>query len=185
MENNSKELWDNFKKTITEAVKETRPEILETAWNSNPERTQFYFDNLLPMVAKKMKLGYEKEKVFRVDAVFYKKAKNGYQVPIVFIESENNAYDTETEIYKLCCLNAPLKIIFICQVWTEAIKKEITEDYWNYIIEAFVEENILVGYLGVIVAEWMEEGLKFYTFAYNEKGKIVEEDIIVINNTQV
>ena len=180
MKFNSEQLWAVFKKMLTETLNETPIEIVGDAWNSNPERTKFYFDFLLPKIANKMKFNYEKEKVFRVDAVFYIKAENGYQVPIVFIESENNADDTETEIYKLCCLNAPLKVIFICQEWTEKRKKEITEEYWDYIIDAFVKENLLVGYLGVIVAEWMDD-LKFYSFAYNENGKMVEEQTIIAN----
>ena len=120
-----------------------------------------------------MQLDFEKEKVFRVDGIFYKKAKNDFKVPIIFIESENNLDSTETEIYKLCCLNAPLKIIFICHEWSEEKKEDTTEGHWDYIINDFKQENILIGHLGVIVAEWMDE-LKFHSFSYNENGGITK-----------
>jgi len=177
MKHNSAELWIDFTNALKQEIEGTHIDILGTAWESNAKRTSFYLELLLPKIATKLNLGFEREKTFRVDATFYRKAANDYQVPIIFIETENNSSTTETEIYKLCCLNAPLKVIFICLEWNNESRKDITEDYWQYIIDAFVAENRLVGHLGVIVAEWMDT-LKLHGFAYNEKGKIDEEKII-------
>jgi hypothetical protein len=179
MKNNCIDQWNSFKNALSQAVTETPLEDASNAWNSSSERTQFYFDFLLPKVSHLMELGFEKEKLFRVDAVFYKKANNGYQIPIVYIESENNVQSSYEEIYKLCCLNAPLKILFICVPWTPENKKLIVDDDWQYIVQDFASEDSLQGYLGIIVAEWMEEGLKFYALYFDQNGNLSDEGVLV------
>jgi hypothetical protein len=178
MKHNSIEVWRDFKASFAKSIEETPFETLKDAWQSSTNRTEFYLDQLLPNVAKKLSLSYEREKTFRVDGILSKIAKTGYPVPIIFVESENNSGDTETEIYKLCCLNSPLKVLLICCEWTDEYKLQTTNDYWQYIIDSFVAENTLVGHLGIIVAE-MKDSLKFFGFAYNEQGKIEDNEQLI------
>ena len=51
--------WEN---QLKETINETSIEILENAWESNAARTQFYFNDLLPRVAKKCNLILKKKK---------------------------------------------------------------------------------------------------------------------------
>lgn len=173
MENTSKKLWDNFQTLLKEELEITSIEILDNAWQSSGSRTKFYFDDLLPKVAEKMQLTFMKEELFRVDAIFYKKTDNGYNVPKIFIESENNAETADLEIRKLCSLNAPLKVLMLCLEWTESIKEQLTTDHWNFIIRAFANEQQLIGHFGIIVAEKTDK-FRFFSFAYNEQGEVYD-----------
>lgn len=173
MENTSKNLWENFQAIFKQELAVTNIETLDDAWQSCGSRTKFYFDDLLPKVANKMQLDFKKEEMFRVDGIFYKTTESGYKVPKIFIESENNADTAEWEIIKLCSLNAPLKILFLCLEWTESRKEELTTDHWNFIIKAFANEQQLVGYFAIIVAE-RTDIFRFFSFAYNENGDVYD-----------
>lgn len=168
-------LWTTFKNSLVESINETETSVFELAWKSRPERTRFYFDSLLPKVASKMNLDFEKEMKFRVDGTFFKKAGQTSKVPIILLESENNAFDSHDEINKLCLLNAPLKVLMICNDWNDASKKMLTENYWGYIIEDFAKESSLTGYFAIIIGEW-NETLKFYTFVYDNLGNSIESE---------
>ncbi|RYE50178.1 MAG: hypothetical protein EOP48_20240 [Sphingobacteriales bacterium] len=171
-------LWIAFKMALKEAIQETDKTEFEKAWTSRFERTCLYFDSLLPSVARKLGLGLDKELVFRVDATFYKKGGQTTKVPVIFLESENEVRTSDHEIFKLCSLNAPLKVLMICNDWNEASKKIISEGYWDYIIEDFHDESILTGYFAVIIAEWNED-LKFYTYVYDKSGKVIEDSHLI------
>lgn len=170
-------LWTAFKNALIESIKETKQADFKKAWTSRYERTCFYFDSLLPKVADKLGLELEKEVLFRVDATFYKRGGQTTKVPVIFLESENDVRTSNHEIYKLCSLNSPLKILMICNDWNEASKKIITDGYWDYIIEDFIDESSLMGYLAIIIAEWNEE-LKFYTYVYDNNGKVIEDLVL-------
>lgn len=173
-------LWATFKNHLLESINEVDTSSFELAWKSKPERTRFYFDSLLPKVACKMNLDFKKEMKFRVDGTFFKKAGQTSEVPIILLESENDAFASHDEVHKLCLLNAPLKVLMICTDWNVASKKILTEKYWGYIIEDFAEESSLTGYFAIIIREW-NETLKFYTFVYDNFGKPIEsEDCLLI-----
>ena len=171
--------WETFKSNVHQAMQSMPYDQLCKGWESKTNRTRLYFDELFPQVASAMGYEYGKEKLFRIDGVFYRRGPSGYLVPHVFIESENDADSAGDEVYKLCCLNAPLKILFICQEWTLDRKTELTQDEWNYIINDFVKENHLIGILGIVVAEWDTE-FKLHTFAYNAKGNLFDSEPLVI-----
>lgn len=173
-------LWTTFKNYLVESINETDKSVFELAWKSKPERTQFYFDTLLPKIAAKMNLEFEKEMNLRVDGTFYKKAGQSSKIPIILLESENDAFTSHGEFHKLCLLNAPLKVLMICNDWNDASKKMLTEKFWGYIIEDFAEESSLTGFFAIIIGEW-NETLKFHTYVYDNMGNSIEsEDALLI-----
>ena len=50
-----------------------------------------------------------------------------------------------------------MKVLFICNEWTEKDKNEIVDGYWNYIIDDFAESNLLTGNFCILIAEWNEK----------------------------
>ena len=169
-------LWKFFKNSLIQTISETN---FKTAWNSRPDRTRLYFDGLLKTVAIKMQLEFLPEMKFRVDGTMYLEgSQRKTKIPIVLIESENGAKKSDAEVYKFCLLNAPLKILMISNEWNDSTIKELSEGYWDYIIEDFAELTILTGYFVVIVAEWMEN-LRFFSYVYNDKEKKIESDLLI------
>lgn len=172
------QLWDSFKNALVGSIKETDINVFEKGWSSSSERTLFYFDSLLPKVADKLNLKFEKEMRFRVDGTFYKIAGQTSRVPVIVLESENDVRTSEDEVIKLCSLNAPLKILMTCCDWNSDSKKIIREGYWEYIIEDFSDESSLTGYFAFIIGEW-NETLKFYTHVYNENAELIEDELLI------
>lgn len=178
-------LWSNFKNFLLESINEIDKSDFEIAWKTRGERTNLYFNTLLPNVADKMKLGFDKEMIFRRDGIFYKIAGQGKtKVPLIFIESENDPYSCDDEVYKLCLLNAPLKVLMICTDWNEKKKNEIIDGYIQYIIENFKDESSLTGYFALIIAEWVSNDmpndiLKFHTYVYNDKAENIEDKLLI------
>ncbi len=171
-------IWDKFKSAFKEIITKYPIQTLEQSWLSKSDRSKFYFGSLLPKIATQLGLEFKTERPFRVDGLFFKRGSQTTEIPVVYIESENHAKSSNEEIYKLCCINAPLKILFICNEWTDTQKIEITNGYWNYIIDDFAEINLLIGNLCVLIAEWNEK-LKIYSYCYNNKGVVFEDEILV------
>src|SRR4051794_37762010 len=88
-------------------------------------------------------------------------------------------------LQRLVIISRKMSVFHRCE-WNDLRKVEVTEDHWQYIINAYVQENQLVGYLGVVVAEWMGE-LKLHTFAFNEEGQLVDdnEPLLIIKDCTV
>jgi len=169
------ELWNDFKANLKDCLLATPKDKLLHSWGTNPSRTTLYFEGILPVVASKMNLLFKSEKPLRVDGLFYKIGGQSTQIPIVAIEAENNIKSSDQEIEKLCYLAVPLKILFVCYEWNEATEKEISEGYWEYIIEDFASENILTGTTAIIIADWSNK-LTFQSRVYNLKGELVEKE---------
>lgn len=171
-------LWDNFKKSFIATVNDYPIQILDQSWLSRGDRSKFYFKSLLPKIATLLDLKFKTERPFRIDGIFFREGSQSTEVPIVYIESENNAKSSHEEIYKLCCVSAPLKVLFICNDWTEKDKNKIVDGYWNYIIDDFAESNLLTGNFCILIAEWNEK-LKFHSYCFNDKGLLFEEEILI------
>ena len=171
-------LWASFRKAFVDTTNEISIVDFEKAWISSGDRTMFYFDSLLPTIAKKLDLTFEKEMIYRIDGVFSKVGGQNTKVPVIYLESENDIRTSEREVNKLCMLNAPLKILMVCNEWNEASKKLIKEYYWDYIIEDFAEQIGLKGVFAVIIGEW-NETLKIYTHVFNDKGEIIEDGLLL------
>jgi len=171
-------LWENFKQSFKTTVNNFPIQTLEQSWVSKAERSKFYFESLLPKISGLLELEFKTERPFRIDAIFFRRGSQTTEVPIVYIESENDAKSSHEEIYKLCCISAPLKILFVCNSWTDRDKYEITNGNWHYIIEDFAETNLLTGNICVLIAEW-DENLKFHSYCFNDKGNLFEEEVLI------
>jgi len=172
-------LWGNFKSALIASIKETEATAFKEAWKSCGDRTKFYFYELLPKVALKLDLGFQTEKPFRIDGIFVKRAGQTTNVPIIYLESENIATNSHDEVYKLCCLNAPLKVLVVCTEWdNEYWKKKVIYGHWHYIVEDFKDELSLTGYFAFIIAAW-DQTLKFHAFVLNEHAEIIEDQLLI------
>jgi hypothetical protein len=179
MKIDSQSLWNKFKHSLIESIKETEVIAFKAAWKSCSDRTKFYFGELLPKVAKKLDLGFHKEKPFRIDGIFVKKGGQTTDVPLIYLESENIAASSHEEVYKLCCLNAPLKVLIVCTEWDDEFwKKQIIDGHWHYIVEDFKDELSLTGSFAFIIAAW-DETLKFHAYVLDEHAEITEDTLLI------
>lgn len=183
MKYQSRPLWEAFRNAIISSIQETAITVFEEAWKSCYQRTEFYFNELLPQVAGKLNLQFKKERPFKIDGVFWTKAGQTTEVPVIYLESENIATRSNEEVYKLCCVNAPLKVLIICTEWDDATwRKELGEGYWHYIIEDFKDEVGLKGLLAFIIADW-QETLRFHSYVINEGGEVAEDTLLAEKQT--
>lgn len=178
MINKDNKLWEQFKDAFKITINSLPIETLEQSWLSRPSRNNFYFTNLLPKIAEHLELDFKRERPFRFDAIFFKRCSQTTEVPVVYIEAENEAKSSNEEIYKLCCINAPLKILFICNEWNETQKSKISSEYWHYIIDDFAEQNLLSGSTCILIGAW-DDKLRFYSYCIDNKGNLFEEETLV------
>ena len=176
------ELWNNFissfKENITELWKEK--DLQKNLWDNKPEMTRFYKEKLFRKIAIELELELAEKEYLRIDMMLYKKKKeSAYEIPIIFIESENDSFgDLPNEIYKLLCVNAPLKILMTRNSFEKDLKEKnkLEDTYWKYVLEDFAHYDRLVGYFGVISAVLNEQNKLYYQYiVYDEKAKIVGE----------
>lgn len=169
-------LWKNFLNAFHQCLSVTSGESFSAAWQSSTSRTKFYAGTLLKNVSDEMGLIFKKEE-FKVDYTFCVTIENKYDVPIVFIESENVATSAHHEIRKLCCLHAPLKVLIVCAEWSN----EKSGGYQDNLIKRWAAQirshNKIwpsPSITGVIVAEW-NESLKYHVIAFDHFGEVVDK----------
>lgn len=143
----------------------------------NKSRTSFYnslFEKVFNIVISNYdnidkRFHYRKENFHRVDfsLIFQPKHKihqnARWEIPIILIESENNPNPDNNyqEIQKLCLLNAPLKILFICTNWKEN-RWDLIDGYWNAIIEGYIENIEVKGIFGIFILDLSNNSKCFY-----------------------
>lgn len=179
--------WREFLDAFSQGLFATSGEEFSRAWKSSGDRTQFYEGTFLQNVSEAMGLTFKKEE-FKVDYTFCATTENDYDVPMVFIESENFAITAHHEIRKLCCLHAPLKVLIVCAEWSNepgAWKHGGYQDQllkqWAAQIRAHNKVWPSPSITGVIVAEW-NESLKYYAVAFDHFGEVVDEHRIVFEH---
>lgn len=171
MKYSSENVWGNFIEGFQGVINKTKHKELKKICFNKTDRTKFYRDILLKSICNCMSLKYANKEFLRVDFVFYHKSSKGsWQIPVVFIESENEYNDKviETELPKLCCLNAPLKVLFIWTRWDEESLKRIHYEDFKYFIDSHKEAVALTGYLAVIVGDYRDGELRYDYFVYKE-----------------
>jgi hypothetical protein len=117
MSHGSAALWNDFLKYFELELRNTPLAHLVWAWKSAANRTKSYRDCLLPKIAERMSLTARYE-LFRVDSSFCVEHDDSVWVPIVHVESENNAASATHEVAKLSALNAPLNVLIVCDEWS-------------------------------------------------------------------
>lgn len=120
-------LWTDFRDAFTARMRATTDTELLQAWTTCGERTSLYAKTILRQVAddltakgvKDFKLEFEKE-LLRVDYALCITGTKQTQVPLVFVESENDARGARQEVGKLCALAAPVRVLITCCEWDDS-----------------------------------------------------------------
>lgn len=175
--------WKKFQSEFKNALDEQSFEDLSYAWLSQTNRTSFYENNLIPKIATSMNLEFINED-FKIDYTLCQRVED-YLAPLIFIESENNAQTATHELRKLNCLNAPLKVLVVCSEWCDEQgfwkhgggRKNLTET-WLKNIKSHGNVWPSNSITAIIVAEW-KDNLRYYSFACNSNGEIVDEHKIL------
>jgi hypothetical protein len=123
----SEDLWDMFVEHFSAGLRDQSvgKELLRerastlrtigTIWNSRPDRTAYYQHYLLEHIASQFSLTYGTE-LFRIDSSM--SVTHGAQrIPLIHVESENNADMAHEEVDKLCAFQARLKVLVTCARW--------------------------------------------------------------------
>lgn len=177
MKDLSKTLWRDFKKTFIEAL-DTK-HILHN-WTQVSKITDYYREELIPQIANKLNLHYAAKEYLLIDYVLSKKDKketDDWEIPLIFIESENeidSIHDSlpGEELFKLCCTNAPLKVI-ITKDDNWEYNSEMHIKNWSDII-IFTEVTQLVGYLAIIIIEKQDKNLFANYILFDDNADIIE-----------
>lgn len=180
--------WASFLNAFKRELSETCDDDFRKAWTSSRNRTQYYEENLLRKVAQALGLSFKKEE-FKIDYTLCHSEENGYEVPVIFIESENIASSAHHEIRKLCCLHAPLKVLIVCAEWSTdpgswshgGQKDKLLSD-WSLQIKAHNKIWPSPNFTGIIVAEWNQQ-LKYYSVAFNHLGEIADDHQVLFERT--
>jgi len=182
----SLKIWSTFKSCFENRVKGLSESELKR-FKTTGDRKYLFNESVLPKVAEDM--GYKMRPEFlRVDYTFMAVGKNGFQVPVVCIESENNFDSCYEETLKLCALNVPLKILITYGMPAERAKDFGDNDIVDaYIFADFLEKTNLIGCYGILIYDDTDEEIKFHVFLYNEKGERVLDECgqMVINSLKL
>ena len=179
---NSAKLWNEFKDSFVKNCIENSN--MHKMMHDKGKRTRFYKNTLFVNISRDLNLWYDKTEWLRVDAVFYKIASKGdWQIPVVFIESENDYNDNivQTELPKLYSLNAPLKVMFLWTEWHANKMEEISEKNFNFFIDEFSKEITPSGYFAIIVGDVSDNYIRFHSFVYDENGKIIDKETKLVD----
>jgi hypothetical protein len=183
----SEKLWINFRHSLEKCLRANK-DGLKAAWDSSTDRTIFYTKNLLPEMANA--LGFYLEKEFlNVDYALFERER---KVPLVFIESENNAWSiADNEMRKLCAVSSPLKVLITVIEWCEdpgywecAGHKTRLLDRWKSVIKEHNEKWPQKCLYGIVIGERDDEQtgeiLRFYTVALASNGTEIDRHIVLV-----
>jgi hypothetical protein len=179
------DLWHHFLEKFSAAIVESDVSHLARVWSSHKGRTQFYGEMLRPLAARLGTLVEEEletgNELFKVDFAI-SRTSNGVTVPVVFIESENNAYSARHEIRKLVNLAAPLRVLITVAQWDEESgiwvdrggghrSKLLPE--WERVIREHQMVWPRAGVVGILVGEWRpDKTFRFYGYCYGEGHRL-------------
>lgn len=184
------EYWKKYKDNFRSELEATPPEAFSQAWENSGSRTKFYVDGLLPKIAERMNLVLCKE-LFKVDYAFCKNDSYGNRVPLIFIESENNAFSATHEVRKLCSLAAPLKILITCVEWSDTPgewpngghRASLMKD-WTSIVSSHSQIWPQPSVYGVIVAERWKNRFRYYSQGFSSSGVPVDTHDVLFERTE-
>lgn len=164
----------DFQNQFSATLDHFSSEELSQAWSSPDTRTWFYAEKFFPTFAKKADMTHALEQL-HVDHLIFTRVTETRPTPapVVWIESENAVTTAEREIWKLCCLNGPLKVLLTvmavdCGIaWSGPgaapgfppgwqTPKDCFER-WGRQVKSFVDQGMDVGSLWVVVGELAPE----------------------------
>lgn len=182
---------EDFRAFFSVALDHFSSEELRQAWSSPDARTLFYARDFFPYLASKAGMNHQLEQL-NVDHLIFTKILPT-PTPVVWIESENAVTTAEREIWKLCCLNGPLKVLLTVMAVDDGIAwsgpgaapgfppgwqtpKDCFER-WGRQVKSFVDQGMDVGSLWVVVGELAPEWdpkaglLRFYAADISPKSQ--------------
>jgi hypothetical protein len=142
-------IWNTFKEHLQNKLKPylDNPHF---DWRIDSERTRFLMNEILSQVAQSMELEIQFEVPFRLDATLLSTGRFHYKIPQIVIESENNTESAEQEFYKLCMVNAPVKILVVYDNQSDHLTY-FGKDWFDFIRSDFQEQNLDPGFMAVLI----------------------------------
>lgn len=178
--------WIRFRDAFARQIEASSDAELDAAWRSQTSRTRFYCDRVLPQVAEEMAL-QKRTELFKVDVALCMQ-HDGRDVPLIFVESENLASTADHEVWKLCSLAAPLKVLISCAEWCDEPgywphggHKRERLDEWVRIIRAHNAVWPQPCVYGLIVGERNGRRLRFYASAIAAAGHDVDAESVLFD----
>lgn len=171
------EYYLRFCDAFVERLAYLSDDALLSAWHGRTERTQFWTREVLPGVAEALGLKLTTE-LFKVDAAMSVASTNGEDIPVVFIESENEATTASHEMRKLAAISCPLAVLITVVEWNPVVFpgkscRDRLMSEWAGILQARSNVWARPGVIGVIVGEWgSDERLRFYRFGLAIDGSV-------------
>lgn len=191
MKHDPGELWKNFRESFACALQKVHradPSALERHWASQTARTLLYTGKVLNHVATRLDMKCVPER-FKVDYAIGLE-EGGTLVPLIFIESENQANGADWEVMKLCSLRAPLRVLICCTEWSEEPgywpgggRRLAMVKRWSRIIQAHNRHLPDHGKIALLVGEWNKRNLRFYANAWDARGQMSDVDEIIFSQS--
>jgi hypothetical protein len=180
----AREYWNGFRATLREQLAHITSERFSDAWHVEPERTAFYVREILPRVAAGLKLETAAE-LFLVDLAMGLPSQAG-MVPLIWIESENNADTATYEVRKLAALSGPVKVLITCCEWDDTTgawrhggRKRQYLEQWLTIVRSHSQAWPTISVFAIVVGEWNDTRLRFYVTALDTvTGGLIEDSIL-------
>jgi hypothetical protein len=119
--------------------------------------------------------------LFKADFAISRNSKD-IRVPIIFIESENNAFSADHEVRKLVNLSAPLRVLITVaqrdeesEIWVgrDGAHRSILLPLWEQVIRQHQIVWRRAGVVGILVGEWRPgKRFRFYGYGYGEGHRL-------------
>ncbi|MBK7712805.1 MAG: hypothetical protein IPJ37_19040 [Bacteroidales bacterium] len=177
MTKDKNQLWKDFIFYFKSNIEKAKYHDLESL-KSQRER-KYFFKDFFIKVADDLELSFDDSQEFlRVDYTLFKKGNaHNWEVPQIFIESENSWESSYEEAIKLCSLNAPLKVLILYGL-NDELQRELdgNETHWDYIFKDFITESRLIGLFALIIyTRDSSDRLVFHYVLYGEDGRTIEK----------
>ncbi len=167
--------WKKFLMAFGSVLDKCSQEDIRKAWSTLRARTAFYAIKVLPGVAEELKLEYDTKEFLNIDHVF----RDSSNVPRVFIESENNAARAEEEIWKLCTVSCPLRVLITVVEWdptpgvwiSPPSQRNALLPKWGVIATAHHTVLPNRGLLALLVGELRDLRFRFYAHHFDSEAR--------------
>ena len=134
-------------------------------------------------------MGYDFDtELFKVDFAMWTRDTEP-KVPIIFVESENQANTANHEVCKLISLSAPLRVLISVIEWDETpgvwqsggMRRHLLSQ-WQKTIGAYTRIWPRTGLFGLLIGEWRRDDvLRFYANAVDGTSALfAPEDMILL-----
>jgi hypothetical protein len=133
--------------------------------------------SLETVIEEQLETGNE---LFKVDFAISRNS-DGVNVPIIFIESENNMDSADHEVRKLVNLAAPLRVLITVAQWDESGiwdgrgggHRSSLLSRWGRVIRQHQTVWPRAGVVGILIGEWRpNKTFRFYGYGYGEGHRL-------------